>query len=120
MEATIVSPILIIIVAITGIAACAIPDFSLSFHARISRFIYIIFGYIGGFLGIGTAICIHIFILANMKSFGVEYLSPYFSKANSLNKGMILSPIWKRQFRANFLNTKRKEKQDDISMKWKA
>lgn len=42
VDANIVSPILIIVVAITGISSFAIPDFSLSFHFRISRFAYII------------------------------------------------------------------------------
>lgn len=41
VDASIVSPILTIIVSITGLASFAIPDFSLSFHCRISRFIYI-------------------------------------------------------------------------------
>jgi len=51
-----VSPILIIIVAITAICSFAIPDFSLGFSLRIYRFIYIILGYICGFLGIGVRI----------------------------------------------------------------
>lgn len=41
VNANIVSPILIIIVAITGICSFAIPDFSLSFSLRLWRFFYI-------------------------------------------------------------------------------
>lgn len=119
VDASIVSPILIIIVAITAITSFAIPDFSLSFHTRVTRFVYIFAGYIGGFLGIAVCIVIHIFILTNLKSFGVSYISPYISANNNLIKGLVLSPIWKREFRDNFLNSKRKEKQDNISMNWK-
>ena len=54
VSANLVSPILIIIVAITAICSFAIPDFSLGFSLRIYRFIYIILGYICGFLGIGV------------------------------------------------------------------
>ena len=41
VNANIVSPILIIIVAITGICSFAIPDFSLGFSLRLWRFFYI-------------------------------------------------------------------------------
>ena len=46
VTANIVSPILVIIVALTGISEFAIPDFSFSFSVRIFRFIYIILSYI--------------------------------------------------------------------------
>ena len=42
VAAHIVSPILIIIIATTGIASFAIPDFSFSFNIRVLRFLYII------------------------------------------------------------------------------
>lgn len=52
VSANVVSPILIIIVAITGICSFAVPDFSLSFSIRIYRFIYIVLAYVAGLLGI--------------------------------------------------------------------
>ena len=118
VDANIVSPILIIIVAITGISSFAIPDFSLSFHCRISRFLYIILGYLCGFLGIASGFFIHFMLLANLKSFGVSYLQPYTSIISN-NKGYIVKPSWKREFREDFLNTKRKRSQNHISMRWK-
>ena len=48
VTANIVSPILIIIVAITGLASFAIPDFSFGFHLRVYRFIFILLGYTCG------------------------------------------------------------------------
>ena len=120
VSANIVSPILIIVVAITGICSFAIPDFSLSFTLRFFRFLYIILGYLCGLLGIGLGIYIHSIILSNLKSFGVPYLSHYLpinekpSKASTL-----LPPIWKREARANFLNVKKKRSQAKFSMKWK-
>ena len=50
VSAGIVSPILIIIVAITGIASFAIPDFSFGFHLRYFRFAFILLGFMCGFL----------------------------------------------------------------------
>ena len=119
VSANIVSPILIIIVAITAISSFAIPDFSLGFHLRISRFAYTILGAICGFLGIGIGIFIHLITLCSLKSFGVPYLSPYMPKSNIRNNGYMLRPVWKREKRSDFLNAKRTTVQDKISMKWR-
>ena len=119
VSANIVSPILIIIVAITAISSFAIPDFSLGFHLRISRFAYTILGALCGFLGIGIGIFIHLITLCSLKSFGVPYLSPYMPKSNVRNNGYMLRPVWKREKRSDFLNAKRTTVQDKISMKWR-
>lgn len=119
VDANIVSPILIIIVSITAICSFAIPDFSLGFHCRIIRFIFIILGAIAGFLGIAAGFAIYLLILCNLKSFGVSYLETHFIKNSNAGKGVILSPAWKRESRNEFLKTKRPKLQDDISMKWK-
>ena len=59
VSANIVSPILIIIVAFTGISAFAIPDNSLRFTIRMFRFSYIVLGYMSGFLGIAFGFFVH-------------------------------------------------------------
>lgn len=118
VEANIVSPILIIIVAITGISSFTIPDYSLSFHCRLLRFVYIILGYLLGFLGIAIGLFIHFLIMSSLKSFGYPYLQPYIPVTRDY-KGLLLSPAWQREHRADFLNTKRPKKQPKISMEWK-
>lgn len=120
VKANLVSPILIIIVAITGICSFSIPDFSLSFTFRIYKFIYIFLGYAFGFFGIAAGLAILCGIFANLKSFGVYYLSPFAPVINLKSKiSYFLHPIWQREFRADFLNTKRPVSEEHISMKWK-
>ena len=118
VDASIVSPILIIVVAITGITSFAVPDFSLGFYCRLSRFSYLIFGFLFGFLGIAIIMSIHLLILCSIKSFGTPYLQPFVPMTENL-KGILLSPAWKRERRADFINSKREFKQDKISMQWK-
>lgn len=119
VSANIVSPILIIIIAITAISSFAIPDFSLSFHLRLSRFAYTILGDLCGFLGIATGLFLHVLTLCSLKSFGVPYLSPYAPISQKRNQTYLLKPVWKREKRADFLNTKKPNVQDKISMKWR-
>ena len=119
VDAGIVSPILIIIVAITGITSFAIPDYYLAFHCRVSRFAYIILGYFSGLLGIAIGAFIHLLVANKIQSFGVSYLDPYIPSKGRIADGIFNAPIWKREKRADFLDTKREERQEHVSMKWK-
>lgn len=120
VSAGIVSPILIIIVAITGISSFAIPDYTFSFHLRFYRFAFILLGYMSGFLGIGIGVFVYLSTLCDIESFGVSYTAPYAPTFLKKNNGFLLPPIWKREYRKTYLATKREEKQEKISMKWKS
>lgn len=119
VNAGIVSPTLIIIVAITGIASFAIPDFSFGFHVRVFRFWFIALGFTAGFLGIGIGLFIYITMLCSLKSFGVPYTTPIAPSYNTKGTGFLIPPIWRQEYRASFISPKKKRAQDDISMKWK-
>ena len=120
VSANLVSPILIIIVAITGICSFAIPDFSLSFSFRLFRFLYIILGYLCGLLGIASALFVQVGILSSLNSFGAPYFVPYAPVLlSNMTTTYFIKPIWEREKRADFLNTKRPDAENKISMKWK-
>ncbi len=119
VSANIVSPILIIIVAITGIASFAIPDFAFGFHLRLFRFVFILLGYIAGFLGISLGLFVYISMLSNLTSFGVPFTLPIDPIAHSRGNSYFIPPIWKQEYRASFLDPKKEKTQDKISMKWK-
>ena len=118
VNASVVSPILIIIVAITGICSFAIPDYSLGFSLRIWRFFYIALGYCFGLLGIGFGLFINMLVLLNLNSFGVPYFAPYIPSISSDYDHLFLYPVFKRQKRPSFLFTKRNQSQEKISKKW--
>lgn len=119
VAANIVSPILIIVVAVTGIGSFAIPDFSLALSFRIMRFVYIIFGAAAGFLGITTVAFMHGIWLAATKSFGMPFLVPFAPKTKTQsNNDIFRAPIWKQEKRPDYLNTKVEKKQPKISRGW--
>lgn len=73
-----------------------------------------------GLLGIATGLFVQFGILANLKSFGAPYLAPYAPILNSnAVSSYFVKPIWKREKRADFLNSKRPQSESKISMKWK-
>ena len=84
------------------------------------RFLYIILGYVAGFLGIALGFFIHFLILSSQNSFGVPYFSPYIPFSNLKdNEGLHINPVWKREKRSKILNTKKPEMEKTISMKWR-
>lgn len=120
VKANLVSPILIIVVAITAICSFSIPDYSFGFTVRICRFIYIILGYLAGFLGISAGLFIQIALLCSLKSFGCSYIVPYILRNNKRSQSSyFLPPIWKRENRSTTVSPKKKYAQGKISMLWK-
>ena len=120
VSANLVSPILIIIVAITAICSFSIPDFSLNFTIRISRFIYILLGYMAGFLGIAVGMFIQLVLLCSLTSFGCPYITPFIVTSNKRSlTSYFIQPIWKRENRSNTVSPKKKYSQGKISMLWK-
>ncbi len=119
VAANIVSPILIIIVAITGLSSFALPNFSFGFHLRVYRFLFIILGYIAGFLGIGIGIYVYLAIICSLKSFGVAYMSPISPVVSGFSLKYFIPPFWKQEYRNDFLAPKRQIAQSKYSMKWK-
>lgn len=113
VTANIVSPILVIVVAITAISEFTIPDFSFAFSTRTFRLMYIVLGYLGGILGMACGIFIHLIYLLSSLSFGVPFLS-FKSLANYPIKA-----IWKNETRSKILNTKKPNQEENISMVWR-
>ncbi len=118
VQANLVSPVLIIIVAITGLGNFAIPDFSMAFAARISRLIYIVLGAFLGFYGISLGIVAMTVMLASAKSFGVPMLTFFSPKVSSSNDLVIRRPVFMQEFRPDNINPLDVRRQPKISRKW--
>lgn len=120
VSAKIVSPIMIIIIAITGIGSFATVDYSLGWSYRILRLIFIALGSLLGFYGIAAGIVVYGVMLAARKSFGVPFISPL-PKAGGkgTSSPVFMNPIWKRENRPSSLQTKNEKSEPTISRKWK-
>jgi len=120
VAANIVSPILIIIVAVAGIGSFALPNYSLAYSIRILRFGFIILGSIAGFLGITLGLFMIGVWSTSVKSFGVPFVAPYGPRTSTKSKNTFFrAPEWKLEFRPDYLDTKKKTRQDKYSMGWK-
>jgi spore germination protein KA len=120
VAANIVSPILIIIVAVTGIGSFAIPSYSLGYSIRIMRFGFILLSALAGFLGITAGLFLLGLWSTSLKSFGVPFMSPLGPKTSDSARSVLFkAPEWRLEHRPDFLNTKKEMKQDKYSMGWR-
>jgi len=118
VQANIVSPILVILVAVTGLASFAIPYYSLAFTARIYRFIYIALGVTLGFFGISMGLFAQIILTANLKSFGAPYLAPTGPRTVAGGDIVTRLPVFFHERRPDYVNPQDITRQPEISRGW--
>jgi len=76
VEAGLVSPAVVIVVAITGIAGFAVPHYALGAALRLVKYAVIALSAALGLFGFWMAVIFTLIHLAALKSFGVPYLHP--------------------------------------------
>ncbi|WP_186576943.1 spore germination protein [Aquibacillus kalidii] len=99
VQANIISPIIVIITAVSGLTSFAVTDVSINYSVRITRFIFI---FSAGFLGIFSlmgAFLAWFMYVASIKSFGVPFFAPlspsYRSPHDTLFRKAIRNEIWR-------------------------
>ena len=118
VAAGIVSPILIIVVAVTALGNFAIPSYSLAFVVRLARFFFIALGASLGFFGMSVGLVMIAAMMSSLKSFGVPFLAPAWPRTKDSGKMIFRYPVWERETRADELNTVDKRRQPKISRGW--
>ena len=81
VEAKIVSPAVLIAVAIAGVAGYTMPSQDMAAALRLWRFLLAILASLGGLFGLAMGCAALICHLAGLESFGVPYLAPFTSAA---------------------------------------
>lgn len=119
VEAGLVSPVLIIIIAFTGIGSFAMPDFSLSFGVRLIRLTLVLCGSVFGFLGIAMGGVVILSHMVAQSSFGVNTMAPYAPPASSTSHNLVWrQPVWKQELRDDELHTTHRRNQPPVSRRW--
>jgi spore germination protein KA len=118
VKAGLVSNLMIIVVAITAIAAYIVPSNEMSAAVRILRFPFMIAAATLGFFGIVFGFMILLFHLCRLYTFG----SPYFAPLAPLNladlkDAFIRAPFWKQNTRPKEVHAQKKDT-TNYTRKW--
>ncbi len=110
VSAGLVSPVMIVVVALTIISGFMSPNYEITLSVRIFRFLYIIMSGIIGFYGIILGTFVFITYLLKMDSFGIPYLSPVVNMRRKDFKDVFFKyPLYMFKQRPKYMNT-----QDEI------
>ncbi|MEO2213057.1 spore germination protein [Paenibacillus amylolyticus] len=90
VEANIVSPVMVIVVAITAISSFVIPSYTMAIPIRILRFVFIGLAAIYGVYGLTVGMLILFVHLNSLHSFGVPYMSPLANYNSSKQSDAVL------------------------------
>lgn len=113
VEAKLVSPAVLVVVAIAGIAGYTAPSQDFAGALRLYRFGLTV---AAGFLGLAGLVLggvVLVYRLAALETFGVAYLTPFASNAGQQKEGHVVlrEPLPKVKDRPGYLNTKNRRNQ---------
>lgn len=104
VDAGLVSPIMVIVVAGTGIASFTIPAFNGAIVTRMLKFPLLVVAGTLGLYGIALAVFALFIHLVSLRSFGVPYMSPLAPITISDWKDLVVrAPTWKLVQRPSFI-----------------
>jgi spore germination protein len=107
VQAGIVSPLMVIIVALTAMAAYTSPSYSFAISFRLLRFFLMAFAAVFGLYGMVLSTMLILIHMCNLKSFGVPYLSPMVASEmtwKDFKDFLIRAPLHMMRQRPQFLH----------------
>lgn len=112
VSAKLISPMVVIIVAITAIASFAVPDYGLTTAFRLLKYFVIILSATLGLYGFLISMLLILTHLVTLKSFNVPYLSPYvageLNDYNDWKDALIRMPLFMQKERPVFAKSRQR------------
>ncbi|MCM3567269.1 spore germination protein [Neobacillus mesonae] len=106
VEANVVSPIVVIVVALSGLSSFAINDVNLSYTIRIARFVFLLSAGLAGIFGMVCCFMACVIYLSSIKSFGVPYMAPMTPNYKSSGDTVFRKLLTNERFRPGFTKSK--------------
>lgn len=112
VEAKVISPIAVIVIATAGIAGYAQPSQDLGAALRLCRFVLVLAAIGGGLYGVTVLLCLFVWYLCTMDSYGRNYTAPWSGGlAHNLSRTFLRKPKPDEKLREIELNTPDRRKQ---------
>ncbi|MDI6870472.1 MAG: spore germination protein [Bacillota bacterium] len=120
VSASLISPLLVVVVALTGLGSFCIPNYSTSFSLRINRFILLLLASLAGFFGISMGMFLILLHLGSLQGFGVPYLSPIGPFRPGSPDVVVRGFLQSMEGRPAFVRPQDEERQPPVARRWSA
>lgn len=118
VAAGIISPLLIIVVAVTALGSFTVPNYNLSFSVRVLRFGFLILASVFGFYGIVLGIMALLMHAVTLRSVGVPIMAPVAPRRNSAPDAIWRGFAFNMERRPEPYWPKKERRQTDITRPW--
>ena len=105
VAASIISPILIIVIALTGLGNYTVPNYGVGLGIQISRLAVVFAGAVMGFYGVVLITGLMLIYLCSMTSFGAPYMAPVAPFRPHNGDIVMRAPLW-RQTRPLYIGSR--------------
>ncbi len=106
VTANMVSTLVLIVVALTGLGSFTIPDYSSQLAAGYFRLVLVLLAWVGGLLGLCSGVLLITAWMASLKSYGVPFFAPVAPKTYSRRPAFLRGMITMHQNPEDYLNTR--------------
>ncbi len=118
VEADMFSPLLIVVVAISGLGTYAVPTYSLTLAIRIAQLLLVVLAGLAGYPGIVMGAFLLLVRICGLTSLGHPYFAPL-SPARPANPDKVLRlPIWRQRLRGYVANAFRMQRAQGPMRAW--
>ncbi|TLS53624.1 spore germination protein [Paenibacillus antri] len=119
VQANLVSPLLVILVSITGLGSFAVPNQDLAYAVRLGRFLFLFLGSLLGFFGISLGVVFMLGHMVSLQSFGVPFLAPLYPHMSSNRDFIFRKQLWKQEEYGQFTRPKKLRRVRGAIRVWK-
>ena len=107
VDAKVVSPVVVIVVAVAGIAGYTMPNLDMAAALRLSRLFLVICALFAGIFGVAIGCAMLLYHLCSLESFGVAYMTPFAgAEGKHISRAVLRYPAKEMKLREPALGTK--------------
>lgn len=99
VDAHLVHPLLLIVVAVASLGSYAVPDYSLGIALRIGQLLMVLAGSVFGVYGMVLMIAVGTVRLCGLSSLGSPYAAPFSPQRAHNPDGLTRAPLWTQRWR---------------------
>ena len=120
ISAKLVSPLLVVVVAITGLASYVIPEYRFGFAVRITQYAMLFSAAMMGLVGVSIVFLLILLEMVGLKSLGVPFLAPIIPKTSTVTDILRVPNSYENDlWRPDELNTERVQRKSTASESWR-
>lgn len=118
VEAKIVSPLMILVVALTGLASFAISNYLVAWGVTLARLLLVLAAASLGFYGLATGLFLFVVLLSAQRSFGLPFLTPIAPGRGKVQDVFNRPQVFAMEKRPAYMHPLNRRRQKEIVRPW--